>query len=85
MWRNELWKQLYEDRMLTLRGFFSSETGLSHADPVVPILIACIFITLAAALGGLLMKWMKQPSVLGELLVGLLAGNLGYYLRQFQA
>ncbi len=53
--------------------------GLSHADPVVPILIASIFITLGAALGGLLMKWIKQPSVLGELLVGLLAGNLGYY------
>ncbi len=52
---------------------------LSHADPVVPILIASIFITLGAALGGLMMKWIKQPSVLGELLVGLLAGNLGYY------
>lgn len=25
------------------------------------------------------MKWLKQPAVLGELLVGLLAGNLGYY------
>jgi len=52
---------------------------LSHADPVVPILIASIFITLGAALGGLLMRWLKQPAVLGELLVGLLAGNLGYY------
>jgi Kef-type K+ transport system membrane component KefB len=52
---------------------------LSHADPVVPILIACIFITLGASLGGLLMRWLKQPAVLGELLVGLLAGNLGYY------
>jgi Kef-type K+ transport system membrane component KefB len=53
---------------------------LSHADPVVPILIASIFITLGAALGGMLMKWIKQPAVLGELLVGLLAGNLGYHL-----
>jgi Kef-type K+ transport system membrane component KefB len=53
---------------------------ISHADPVVPILIAAIFITLGAALGGLIMKWLGQPSVLGELLVGLLAGNLGYYL-----
>ena len=53
---------------------------LSHADPVVPILIASIFITLCAALGGSLMKWVKQPAVLGELLVGLIAGNLGYYL-----
>jgi Kef-type K+ transport system membrane component KefB len=53
---------------------------LSHSDPVVPILIASIFITLGAALGGSLMKWIKQPAVLGELLVGLIAGNLGYYL-----
>jgi Kef-type K+ transport system membrane component KefB len=60
---------------------FLYSSGLSHADPVVPILIASIFITLGAALGGLLMKWIKQPSVLGELLVGLLAGNLGYYFR----
>jgi Kef-type K+ transport system membrane component KefB len=59
---------------------FHSDPGPSHADPVVPILIASIFITLGAALGGFLMRWMKQPAVLGELLVGLLAGNLGYYL-----
>ena len=52
---------------------------LSHADPVVPILIASIFITFGAVLGGALMKWVKQPAVLGELLVGLIAGNLGYY------
>ncbi len=57
----------------------SANGELSHADPVVPILIACIFITLGAAVGGSLMKWIKQPAVLGELLVGLLAGNLGYY------
>ncbi len=63
-----------------LFGTFLADAGLSHADPVVPILIASIFITLGAALGGLLMKWLKQPAVLGELLVGLLAGNLGYYL-----
>ena len=61
-------------------GNFLAEGGLSHADPVVPILIASIFITLGAALGGLLMRWLKQPAVLGELLVGLLAGNLGYSL-----
>src|SRR5215468_4902930 len=61
-------------------GSFVSNGDLSHADPVVPILIASIFITLGAALGGLLMKYLRQPAVLGELLVGLLAGNLGYYL-----
>jgi Kef-type K+ transport system membrane component KefB len=60
-------------------GCFLAGGGLSHADPVVPILIASIFITLGAAVGGSLMKWLKQPAVLGELLVGLVAGNLGYY------
>lgn len=60
-------------------GCFLAGGELSHADPVVPILIASIFITLGAAIGGSLMKWLKQPAVLGELLVGLLAGNLGYY------
>jgi len=59
--------------------YFLADTELSHADPVVPILIASIFITLGAALGGLIMKCLKQPAVLGELLVGLAAGNLGYY------
>jgi Kef-type K+ transport system membrane component KefB len=59
---------------------FSVGGELSHDDPVVPILIASIFITLGAAVGGSLMKWIKQPAVLGELLVGLVAGNLGYYL-----
>jgi Kef-type K+ transport system membrane component KefB len=59
--------------------FLGEDAGLSHTDPVAPILIASIFITLGAALGGMLMRWVKQPAVLGELLVGLLAGNLGYY------
>jgi Kef-type K+ transport system membrane component KefB len=65
-------------RVLTV-AYLLVDAELSHADPVVPILIASIFITLGAALGGLLMKWLKQPAVLGELLVGLAAGNLGYY------
>jgi Kef-type K+ transport system membrane component KefB len=63
-----------------MAGAFAGSGELSHADPVVPILIASIFITLGAALGGIMMRWIKQPAVLGELLVGLLAGNLGYYL-----
>jgi len=49
------------------------------SDPVVPILFALVFLTLGAAIGGRVMAWLKQPAVLGELLVGLLAGNLGYY------
>jgi Na+:H+ antiporter len=59
--------------------YFAAATG--HADPVVPILLALVFLTLGAVIGGRLMTWIKQPAVLGELLVGLVAGNLGYYLR----
>src|SRR5271167_1850180 len=63
----------------SLHAAFLTGGALAHSDPVAPILIASIFITLGAALGGFLMRWLKQPAVLGELLVGLLAGNLGYY------
>jgi Kef-type K+ transport system membrane component KefB len=54
--------------------------GASHMDPVVPILLALIFLTFGAALGGHLMTRLGQPAVLGELLVGVVAGNLAYFL-----
>src|SRR6516164_2546389 len=53
--------------------------SFSHSDPIVPVLLALVFLTLGAAIGGRLMTLIKQPSVLGELLVGMLAGNLGYW------
>jgi Kef-type K+ transport system membrane component KefB len=56
------------------------DAGGSHADPVVPILLALVVLTLAAVLGGRIMTLMKQPAVLGELLVGLVIGNLAYCL-----
>ncbi|HUL16333.1 MAG TPA: cation:proton antiporter [Terriglobales bacterium] len=58
--------------------YLAGATG--HADPVEPILLALVFLTLGAMIGGRLMTLMKQPAVLGELLVGMIAGNLGYYL-----
>ena len=54
--------------------------SLHHSDPIVPVLLALVFLTLGAAVGGRLMTLIKQPSVLGELLVGVIAGNLGYWL-----
>jgi Kef-type K+ transport system membrane component KefB len=59
-----------------------SMTGIStgHADPVVPILLALVFLTLAAVFGGRLMTWLKQPPVLGELLAGVFIGNVAYWL-----
>jgi hypothetical protein len=41
-----------------------------HADPVAPILLVLVLIAIGAALGGKAMRWVGQPAVLGELLVG---------------
>jgi len=51
---------------------------VSHSDPVAPILIALVGISFAAAIGGRLMKKLGQAAVLGELLIGVVVGNLGY-------
>jgi Kef-type K+ transport system membrane component KefB len=48
----------------------------SHADPVAPVAIAVALILVAAKLGGDLAVRIGQPAVLGELLVGVLLGNL---------
>jgi Kef-type K+ transport system membrane component KefB len=55
------------------------EASGSHADPVVPILLALVLLTLAAVFGGRLMTLIKQPPVLGELIAGVLIGNLAYW------
>jgi Kef-type K+ transport system membrane component KefB len=56
------------------------QPSASHADPVVPVLLELVILTLAAVIGGRLMRWIGQPAVLGELIAGLLLGNLGFWL-----
>src|SRR2546430_4556623 len=46
------------------------------ADPVAPVLLALAAILAAAKLGGQLAERIGQPAVLGELVVGILLGNL---------
>jgi len=53
-----------------------------HADPVAPILLVLVLIAIGAALGGKAMRWVGQPAVLGELLVGMLIANLGYAFHE---
>lgn len=48
----------------------------NHTDPVTPLLLGISIILLAAKFGGDLMMRVRQPAVLGELLVGVLLGNL---------
>ncbi len=54
---------------------------LGHGDPIAPVLIVLVLIAVAAALGGRAMQRLGQPAVLGELLVGIVVANLGYYVH----
>ena len=48
----------------------------AHANPIAPVLIALSILLLAAKLGGDLFERLGQPAVLGELLFGVVLGNL---------
>ena len=47
-----------------------------HTDPVAPVLLALIVILAAAKIGSEIFEHLGQPTVLGELLGGVLLGNL---------
>lgn len=47
----------------------------SHADPVAPVLLGVVIILLTARIGGRIFEKFGQPSVLGELVFGMLVGN----------
>ena len=53
----------------------ASEAG-THADPIASTLLALIVILAAAKLAGELFERLKMPAVLGELIAGMILGNL---------
>ncbi len=53
----------------------------THADPVAPVILGVTTILFLAVLGRHLALWLGQPSVLGELVMGMLLGNIGYWLQ----
>lgn len=53
-----------------------SATAGSHSDPISPVLLGILIILIAARLGGHAFELLGQPAVLGELVVGVLLGNL---------
>jgi Kef-type K+ transport system membrane component KefB len=55
-----------------------NESG--HADPFAPILLELATVVLAAAVGRRAAGLVGQPAVLGELLIGVVIGNVGYWL-----
>ncbi len=50
--------------------------GSGHGGPVLQVLLELIVILLAAKLGGDLFERVKAPAVLGELVIGMIIGNL---------
>jgi Kef-type K+ transport system membrane component KefB len=56
--------------------------GGEHGDPVAPVLLVLIFISIGAAIGARWMVKLGQPAVLGELLIGLLLGNIAFFTFQ---
>ena len=60
---------------LMVTGMAHASTG-SHEPDLMPVLAALVVILVGAKLGGAFAVMLRQPSVLGELLVGVLLGNV---------
>jgi len=50
----------------------------AHADPVAPVVLGVTAILVAAVIGRYVARRFGQPSVLGELVIGIALGNLAY-------
>lgn len=50
-----------------------------HTDPIAPILLAIVIMLVAAKFGGGIFEKIGQPAVLGELILGIIIGNLAYF------
>ncbi len=54
--------------------------GGGHSDPVAPVLLWLVIILVGAKIGGDIFDRLGQPAVLGELLAGVLLGNLVFFV-----
>lgn len=54
-------------------------TETAHGDPIAAVVFALFVILIAAKLGGDLATRLGQPAVLGELVFGVLLGNLSLF------
>ena len=56
-----------------------ANTATTHADPVAPVILWVTVIFFFGVLGRYIARQLNQPGVLGELLMGVLVGNLCYF------
>ena len=57
----------------------SGHPDQGHSDPIAPVLLGILVILFAAKLGGHMFEVVRQPAVLGELIVGVMIGNLSLF------
>ena len=67
---------LYDLAFASSGGNGHTGNGGGHESPVLDVLLELIVILLAAKLGGDLFERVKAPAVLGELVIGMVIGNL---------
>jgi Kef-type K+ transport system membrane component KefB len=53
--------------------------GPKHSDPIAAVILGVTSILFFAILGRFVARKLRQPSVLGELIMGVILGNVGYY------
>ena len=59
----------------------SSVAETIHGDPIAPVILGVTSILAFAVIGRVGARKLKQPTVLGELLMGILLGNIAWYFR----
>lgn len=64
---------------LVLPQFAHAANEANHNDPIASVIISMTLIFFFAVIGRYVARQFSQPAVLGELLMGVLIGNLGYY------
>jgi Kef-type K+ transport system membrane component KefB len=53
---------------------------ITHGDPIAPVILGVTSILAFAVIGRVLARRLGQPTVLGELIMGILLGNIAWYL-----
>ena len=53
--------------------------GAGRSDPIAPVILGVTWIVSMAILGRFLSRRVGQPAVVGELLMGIFVGNVGYF------
>jgi len=56
-----------------------ADEAVSRSDPIAPVILGVTWIVSMAILGRFLSRRVGQPAVVGELLMGILVGNVGYF------